>query len=211
MTRARAMAIVDGAPGLVFADSARRLTALGASAPRRTVLAVRDVLADTPVTAVALARDSLVFGAADGRVHVWSLATDELMADPEDQHSGPVTAAAAIWMPDLDILFALSGGRDGTFRLWAVPASASLLPIEDRAVPVTALAAAVTGVGPVAAVAWADGVVTLWDLAEARTGRPIPLGWTPTALTLGEDGLLVAAGPDGIVAIDVELDEYFED
>jgi prepilin-type processing-associated H-X9-DG protein len=114
-------------------------------------------------------------------------------------------------MPGVDILFALSGGLDGTFRLWAVPADASLLPVEDRGVPVTAITAADTAAaGPVAAVAWADGHVTVWDLAEARTGRPIPLGWAPKALALSADGLLVAACEDGLMAIDLHLATFFE-
>lgn len=211
MVKARSAAVVDASPSLVLTDSSRRLAALGPTAPRGAVAAVRDVLPDTVVTAVAVARDALVFGAGDGRVHVWDVDTEELIADPEDQHSGAVTAVAGIWMPDTDVLFALSGGRDGTFRLWAVPASASLLPVEDRGVPVTAVTAAHTDVGPVAAVAWADGCVTVWDLDEARTGRPIPLGWTPKALALGGDGLLVAAGDDGLIAIELHLADFFED
>ena len=135
MVKARAAAVVDASPSLVLTDSSRRLAALGPTAPRGAVAAVRDVLPDTVVTAVAVARDALVFGAADGRVHVWDVGTEELIADPEDQHSGAVTAVAAIWMPDMDVLFALSGGQDGTFRLWAVPADASLLPVEDRGMP----------------------------------------------------------------------------
>ncbi|NUR27180.1 MAG: hypothetical protein HOV83_15265, partial [Catenulispora sp.] len=210
MVKARTAAIVDAAPSLVLTDASRRLAALGPKAPRGAVAAVRDVLPDTAVTAVAVAGEALVFGAADGRVHVWDTVTEELVADPEDQHSGAVTAVAAIWMPEVEILFALSGGLDGTFRLWAVPADASLLPVEDRGVPVTAVTAALTDVGPVAAVAWADGQVTVWDLDEARTGRPIPLGWAPKALALGSDGLLVAAGEDGLVAIDVHLADFFE-
>ena len=67
-----------------------------------------------------------------------------------------------------------------------------------------------TDVGPVAAVAWSDGCVTVWDLGEARTGRPIPLGWAPKALALAGDGLLVAAGDDGLIAIDLHLAEFFE-
>ncbi|MFD0637548.1 hypothetical protein ACFQ9X_44275 [Catenulispora yoronensis] len=210
MVKARTAAVVDAAPSLVLTDTSRRLAALGPRAPRGAVAAVRDVLPDTHVTAVAVAREALVFGAGDGRVHVWDAGTEELIADPEDQHSGAVTAVAAIWMPDVDILFALSGGQDGTFRLWVVPADASLLPVEDRGVPVTAVTAAITAVGPVAAVAWADGNVTVWDLAEARTGRPIPLGWVPKALAMGADGLLVAAGDDGLMAIDIHLAEFFE-
>ncbi len=211
MVKARAAAVVDASPSLVLTDSSRRLAALGPTAPRGAVAAVRDVLPDTIVTAVAVARDALVFGAGDGRVHVWDVDTEELIADPEDQHSGVVTAVAAIWMPDMDVLFALSGGQDGTFRLWAVPADASLLPVEDRGMPVTAVTAALTEVGPVAAVAWSDGCVTVWDLGEARTGRPIPLGWAPKALALSADGLLVAAGDDGLIAIDLHLNDFFED
>ena len=211
MVKARAAAVVDASPSLVLTDSSRRLAALGPTAPRGAVAAVRDVLPDTVVTAVAVARDALVFGAGDGRVHVWDVDTEELIADPEDQHSGAVTAVAAIWMPDMDVLFALSGGQDGTFRLWAVPADASLLPVEDRGVPVTAITAALTELGPVAAVAWSDGCVTVWDLTEARTGRPIPLGWAPKALALAPDGLLVAAGDDGLIAIDLHLGDFFED
>jgi hypothetical protein len=211
MVKARTAAVVDAAPSLVLTDSSRRLAALGPTAPRGAVAAVRDVLPDTVVTAVAVARDALVFGAGDGRVHVWDVDTEELIADPEDQHSGAVTAVAAIWMPDVDVLFALSGGQDGTFRLWAVPADASLLPVEDRGVPVTAVTAAITQVGPVAAVAWSDGCVTIWDLDEARTGRPIPLGWAPKALAMSADGLLIAAGDDGLIAIDLHLADFFED
>lgn len=211
MVKARAAAVVDASPSLVLTDSSRRLAALGPTAPRKAVAAVRDVLPDTAVTAVAVARDALVFGAGDGRVHVWDVDTEELIADPEDQHSGAVTAVSAIWMPDMDVLFALSGGQDGTFRLWAVPADASLLPVEDRGVPVTAIAAAITEAGPVAAVAWADGCLTVWDLEDARTGRPIPLGWAPKALALGADGLLIAAGDDGLIAIDLHLGDFFED
>jgi len=211
MVKARAAAVVDASPSLVLTDSSRRLAALGPTAPRGAVAAVRDVLPDTVVTAVAVARDALVFGAGDGRVHVWDVDTEELVADPEDQHSGVVTAVAAIWMPDMDLLFALSGGQDGTFRLWAVPADASLLPVEDRGVPVTAITAALTEMGPVAAVAWSDGCVTVWDLTEARTGRPIPLGWAPKALALAPDGLLIAAGDDGLIAIDLHLGDFFED
>lgn len=218
MVKTRALTVIDtngGAPSVLFADVGGGLSALGPNAPREAIAEIREVLTEAacpPLTALATDGDALAFGDADGRVHVWSLATRDSLSAPATQHIGPASAVAAIWMPDMDVLFALSGGLDGTFRLWAVPADPGPTPIERRGVPVTAITAAVTAAcGPVAAVAWADGTVTLWDLAEARTGPPIPLGWVPRAMALGADGLLVVAGDDGLMGLDLELTGFFRD
>ncbi|GAA5005114.1 WD40 repeat domain-containing protein [Kitasatospora paranensis] len=112
----------------------------------------------------------------------------------EKLHEGPVTALAGT----SELL--VSGGFDGTVRLWTAAGSgASAAPFDARPAAVGALAAADTVDGPVVAVGWADGLVRIrpasgGDVREVRFGSAV---WA-LALT---DGLLVAGTAEGVAAV----------
>ncbi|WP_037573986.1 hypothetical protein [Phaeacidiphilus oryzae] len=116
----------------------------------------------------------------------------------ERLHTGPVNCLAAVLLrpdPEADrgIPLLLSGGADGTVRLWSpgsAPAPAGTA--DSRPSPVTAVALAdPTGA---TAVAWADGTIRVGTL-ELRVGAPA------VALTFTSPTTLVAGLPDGLVAI----------
>jgi hypothetical protein len=169
-----------------------------------------DTMSDhlAPVTARALTATAHLLAAADdaGAVHAATLHHPTARPHTTALHEGPVTALAAL---DLDVpgdgkpvSLLYSGGDDGRVRAWSPGRAALTLPVMQRAVPVTALAAAHTNDGPTLAVAWADGLVEhhTWKPGRTRAFRPGPPVRSLAATANGElivgcDDMLVCLRP----------------
>ncbi|MFI6444847.1 hypothetical protein [Kitasatospora sp. NPDC050543] len=123
----------------------------------------------------------------------------------ERLHTGPVTALAGAALggdggADPGFPALVSGGFDGTVRLWGPGSEPMAEPADSRGCPVTAVAVAATPAGPVVAAAWSDGQVRVRYLSEPDGVWDLRLGSQVWSLALvGE--LLVLGLPDGLVAV----------
>ncbi|MFJ4845337.1 MULTISPECIES: hypothetical protein [unclassified Streptomyces] len=151
----------------------------------------------------------LAVGDTAGRVHLWRSPAYDPEPLSRPLHNAPVSAVAVVRSARHDLTFCLSGGLDGTLRLWAAPDEPMQAPVERRDRVITALAAADTpSHGPVAVAAWSDGRASVWNLLDARV-RPVPLPHRADALGLRPDGLLTATGPGGTYALGLHLDRLW--
>ncbi|MEU1617968.1 hypothetical protein ABZ479_11795 [Streptomyces sp. NPDC005722] len=151
----------------------------------------------------------LAVGDAEGRVHLWRSPA----YDPEPLsrllHQAPVSTLAHVHSARHDLSFCLSGGLDGTLRLWATSDEPMPDPVERRDCVITALAAADTPAhGPVAVAAWADGRAGVWDLLGARV-HPLPLLHRADAIALTPDGALTVTGPGGTYGLRLHFDRLW--
>ncbi|GLW68736.1 hypothetical protein Kpho02_10350 [Kitasatospora phosalacinea] len=149
-----------------------------------------------PGAAPALAdADGAVHWYQDGRVH------------GERLHTGPVTALAVAALgaddPRGGLPLLVSGGYDGTVRLWGPGSAPMAEPLDARPCPVVAVAADEGPDGLRVAAAWAGGLVRVHrpgdpaGVLELRPGSPV------RALAL--DGrLLLLALADGLLAVDLQ-------
>lgn len=165
-------------------------------------------LSRTPGGAVAVTSRGLLAAADDaGAVHAASLQQPTARPHTFALHDGPVTALAALdlTVSDEDIVplpLLYSGGADGRVRVWAPGKEPLTTPVAERSVPVSALAAAHTGDGPVLAIGWADGLVEhhMWRTGVKRAFRPgLPvhsLAVTENAdLVIGSDEMVLCLRP----------------
>lgn len=163
------------------------------------------------VSAVAAGPGSAdaVVGDRSGALHVWSL--DEYRDAPRSRrvHERPVTAVACLRLGDDGPALVFSAATDGSVRLWETSAEPMPVPVEQRGLLPTALAAAVTPAGPVLAVAWSDGALHLWHVLSGRM-RALPLLHPCRALALTPEGELLAGGPEGLYAVRLRLDRLWE-
>jgi hypothetical protein len=190
---------------------ADRISSLLNAAPAPTVSAssvldtVRRGLRATPT---ALGGDTdlarIVIGDASGTVHVW--APDGPLVS-ENLHEGPVTAVTCVHgrsgRPSV-----ISGGADGAVRLWTLGEPPVDEPLIRRNTVVSAAAFAAPDSGPVAAVAWNDGEIRIWDLHDGEEAV-LNLGLTVNALALDAAGLLTVAGDHGTVAVRLDPSRLF--
>ncbi|MFE3638493.1 hypothetical protein [Streptomyces sp. NPDC059168] len=153
------------------------------------------------VTALTGTGDHVVLGDAAGTVHVVTAG-----AEPRTSalHRGRVTAVAGTALPvspagDTVVLL-YTGGADGTVRAWAPHTDPMPEPVAARDCAVDAVAVAVTGAGPVLAIAWADGLVEHRVLDDDRL-RTIHPGSRTNALALTADGDLVVGTDEALLRI----------
>ncbi|MEU4091906.1 WD40 repeat domain-containing protein [Streptomyces sp. NPDC026673] len=151
-------------------------------------------------TALAACGRHVVVGDAGGRAHLWDVDAHDRGAAGRTLHPAPVTALALLEVPAHDLTFCLSGGADGTLRLWETGTDPMPEPVDRREAVVTALAASDTPAGPMVAAAWSDGELHLWNLFEA-TRRVLTPPHRAAALALAGDGTLFVAGTAGIAAL----------
>lgn len=161
---------------------------------------VRDTLKTWQgLTAVGTAGPGhLVAGDTSGQVHVWEATAPE-QALVQQLHEGPVTAVTGVHGRS-GRLSLISGGADGTVRLWTVGEPPVDEPLIRRNTGVTAATFAPLPSGPVAVVAWTDGHMRIWDLLTGDE-RVMNLGLTVNALALTPEGLLAIAGPHGTATL----------
>jgi WD40 repeat protein len=101
---------------------------------------------------------------------------------------------------DGGVSLVVSGGADGTVRLWAPGRDPLEEPVDARGVPVTAVAAAALSTGPAVAAAWADGLVRLWDVATGDQ-TDLRLGFAVYALVMDTDGTAIVGSEHGTTAL----------
>ncbi|WP_431959726.1 hypothetical protein [Actinacidiphila sp. bgisy160] len=151
----------------------------------------------------------LVVGDAAGRVHVWRSPAYDPEPLSRPLHQAPVSAVAHVHSARHDLSFCLSGGLDGTLRLWATSDEPMPEPVERRDSVITALTAADTPAhGPVAVAAWADGRAGVWDLLGARV-HPLPLLHRADGIALTPDGALTVTGPGGTYGLRLHFDRLW--
>ncbi|MFJ4848913.1 MULTISPECIES: hypothetical protein [unclassified Streptomyces] len=184
--------------GLLLLDADEALQTAGAMSNALSRVADVHNAARTPPTAVAAHGSRVAVGDADGRVYVWDATAHDRGPVTRRLHPAPVTAAALVGAVGLALC--LSGGADGTLRLWETGGDPMPEPVDRREAVVTSLAAAETPSGSVAAVAWSDGEVHLWDL-PAGTRRAVVPPYRAEALALCGDGTLFVAGTAGVAAL----------
>ncbi|TYK46926.1 hypothetical protein [Actinomadura decatromicini] len=180
---------------------ADRISGLLNDAGPVTAGTVRDTLKTWPgLTALGASADLSHFVAGDtsGQVHVWPANAPQQVRSHR-LHQGPVTAVAGVHGRS-GRLSVISGGADGTVRLWPVAEAPIDEPMIRRNTGVTAAAFAVLPSGPVAAVAWTDGHLRIWDLLDGEEQIMNP-GLTVNALALTPEGLLAVAGPHGTATL----------
>jgi hypothetical protein len=118
-------------------------------------------------------------------------------------HPAAVTALATALLPGAARPLLVSGGADGTVRLWNPlgPGTTPSDPVDAHSSPVTAVALCATAAGTQLACAWADGLLRLRLLdaddtvVELRPGSPV---W---ALNPDPSGALLLSLPDGVVRL----------
>jgi WD40 repeat protein len=121
-----------------------------------------------------------VTGTENGKLYTWDLTTGRRYRDrePIDTQSGPVRAVTAAQLPDGQVL-AVTGGTDGTVRIWDLGSSRALGNLSGLGGgPIQAVTAATLPDGRVViAAADESGMVQAWDLAgRERVGDPVDCG-----------------------------------
>ncbi|MFC6933525.1 hypothetical protein ACFQHO_26365 [Actinomadura yumaensis] len=152
--------------------------------------------ADERVATVAL-------GDRTGAVTAWTFDAPAGPPPSCDLHTGPVTAVACVSLPGGRLV--VSGGSDGTVRLWIPGEPPMPEAAARRDCPVTAVAAAVVAGRPLVAAGWADGELHFWDLETGGDAALRP-GGTVGALVLGPGPVLYVGGAEGLAALDLDLD-----
>jgi hypothetical protein len=171
---------------------------------RRLVTGPRHVAAiehhGAELTALGAGDGLLLTGDRTGEVRAWP-SRRQKAASPSSArlHDGPVTALACVHItPDTNTV--VSGGADGAVRRWDIGRDPAATPVERRGAPVSAVAAGMLSSGPAYAAAWADGLLTVWDL---RTGRSygLRLGYLLHSVALGPGDTLVVRGRHGTATV----------
>ncbi len=152
------------------------------------------------VRSVQYFKDGLVSSADDGSIRFWNSTGVELQRVIEgdlaarDGHRGGVLSVAV--SPDGDAL--LSGGRDGTMRLWRVRDGKQVAVFDQHRGWVEAVAFA--GDNHRAVSASRDGVLRLWNLETKKLLAEINVGGAVTAMACSVDGSRAHVSLSGNVA-----------
>ncbi|MFG2497797.1 hypothetical protein ACGFSB_06210 [Streptomyces sp. NPDC048441] len=190
------------------ADPRGRWTVLTREFPQPPVVAgAAAALVETPGTLRAVASlhgpTLLVAGDTEGCVHVRE--TDD--EDPETitltLHRAPVTSVACLEF-GTGTRVVLSGDAHGVIRYWSTRRKPLRSPLDRRSTPVSSLAAAVLPTGPALAVAWADGLVRVRDLATDAVAN-LHLGTGIKFLGLDTDGTLSVTDAESTAALRLDL------
>ncbi|MFF3560162.1 hypothetical protein ACFYXS_09005 [Streptomyces sp. NPDC002574] len=198
--RPAGIAVAEGG-GLLLLDADETLHPAGPMSNALSRVADLHNTTGTPPTAVTAHGRRVAVGDADGRVHVWDAAAHDRGPVTRRLHPAPLTAAALVHAGGSGLALCLSGGADGTLRLWETGSDPMPEPVDRREAVVTALAAADTPSGPVVAAAWSDGEVHLWDLFAA-TRRVLTPPFRAAALALTPGATLFVGGAAGVAALD---------
>lgn len=156
-------------------------------------------------TAVATTGQHVAVADGHGRIHLWPLHDPAVDPRTIQLHRTSVTAVACLEPAETGAVLVISGGLDGTVRLWdSTTGEAMPGPMERRDALPTAITAADTDAGPVLAVAWSDRRLHLWHLLSGRMAALPTLHHSQT-LAVTSDGHLVTAGRDGVHNTRLEL------
>ena len=147
---------------------------------------------DSEVTAVALAVRAgtpvAVSGGDDGTIRIWDLVRGVPLGSPLTGHTGAVSALGIAEAPGHPVLVTVSGAEVRTWDL--IPEAGTDLTVTvkprhalrdgrgllRRSRPVTALAAGQQDGRPVAAIAYEEGTVRIWDLDRGQVAGELPSG-----------------------------------
>lgn len=86
-------------------------------------------------------------------------------------------------------------------RAWVPGREPLPRPVEARACPVTAVAAAETPQGLLFVTAWTDGLVRVGHLAGAGTARDLQLGSPGRSAAVLRDGRVLLATDEGLLCL----------
>ncbi|WP_433550583.1 hypothetical protein ACQP08_21960 [Micromonospora zamorensis] len=175
-------------------DTPTELTAAGGTDWVRTVTVASDGH-----------RNLVVAGGADGRVHVWDPAANQLLATLGQGGPAWINAAGLVTIDDAPAV--VTAGADGLLHLWDLQSLNALSdPIEGDVWPVLALATAEVDGTPVAVLSGGGERLHVWDLrGRTRLGDPLEGHAYPvSAITVGEVGgrpVIAAAAQDGSIRL----------
>ncbi len=150
----------------------------------------------TPLSGVAVNDDGTIFATStdDGVVHVHSLRDGSIISKFRG-HAGRVLGLA--FLPDGRLV---SGGDDGTLRLWNVQSGASIVT-REHAADGRITSVAISPDGKSVASSSSNGVVRLWsasDLAGPLAETP-SVGASVNEVVFMRSGRLVSANSDGMI------------
>ncbi|MBC6462454.1 hypothetical protein [Actinomadura sp. HBU206391] len=169
--------------------------------------------------AVDAGRDLAAAGDEGGGLCLWRLdrsgaaatppvaETPETPVAPDDSddsdggtpHDAPITAIACIHLEGCGPTV-VSGDAKGLVQLWSPDIEWGPVAIARRSSRTTGISAAELITGPVIAVAWADGVVRLWDV-RSGTDVDVPLPSDIETLLLRPDGTLTVGATAGTATV----------
>lgn len=202
--RAPCMAVSTSNVLVALSQSANSTTAALAShdVGRATGTATRKSASIEPLTVLAIshAQTLLVAGAKSGRVHVWQVATGELLAS----FTAHLHAVTALAFTDDDALL-LTAGADAAVHAFSTAAvvdtsrklSADPIPVVQlvaHTLPVVALAVGYAGSSARVVTAGADRSLRIWHLASASCLATVLLPAPPVAVALSADEAIVFVG-----------------
>lgn len=207
---------VTGASGLarlgddafVLLDSAGSLRGVGPVPPAFQAALAHHNSPGSGTRAVCLGGDprgrTLAVGDAAGTVHLYEAEGEEPVRITARMSEVPLTAVGCLRLDNGNDLV-LVGSADCHLSVWAPPKP----PLDGAFMmdgsPPTAIALAETRVGVVYATAWTHRVVSVARVEYGST-RKIHAPHDIVALTLTPDGLVIAAGYDGITCWQCDLD-----
>ncbi|MFJ3217439.1 caspase family protein [Kitasatospora sp. NPDC086801] len=201
-----ACTVLDGVPVAVTAsgDATLRVWDLVANRELRTLLGHRGVV-DAVACAVVDGRPLAVSGARDGTARVWDLRTGEQLAVLRGHEVGAGSRDALV----MAVAFAsvdgetvvITGGTDGTVRLWDWPAATTRCVIAAHGGFVQSLACHVVDGVPVVVSGGRDPQVRVWDLRSGseRTAFDIGHHWVDDLVSTVVDGVPMVVASVGRV------------
>ena len=153
---------------------------IGPTPAEQAAAVLTDLLVQKPGTALVATGNIAAVADDIGAVHAAAIGTPGAVPRTALLHEGGVTALAAVDVPlggsgqTEPILY--SGGADGRVRVWAPEYEPMTFAVAERLSSVVALSCALTEVGLVLAVGWADGLVEYHRLntGEVRSFHPGP-------------------------------------
>ncbi|MET8625305.1 hypothetical protein ABZW30_16395 [Kitasatospora sp. NPDC004669] len=163
-------------------------------------------------SAIAAHRGQVAVGDVQGLVSLWSLTDHSAAPQAVRLHEVGVTAVACLTVQaDVTTILVVSGGLDGTVRLWDSTSGEAMPGAVERrqAIPLALTLSDTDAVGPVLATAWSDLRLHIWHLRRAQM-IAVPLLFSPMALAISSDGVVIVAGPDGVAAVQIDLVGSFE-
>ena len=156
----------------------------------------------------------IVLGDAAGTVRLLDGATGRQCSKPLRGHVGRITSVMLAGLADGPVI--ISGGKDGTIRVWDLRRSSYLFyrvssiqretPLRGHEGPVTSVALGSFNSQPAIISGGEDGTIRLWDLASGtERGRPLRGHSRPvTSVVVGtfaDREMVISGGQDGTVRI----------
>lgn len=199
--------LTDGSLALLSGNGTLRLRAPAPGSPPPAPLARYDWTAPGSVPVTCLAGDPggelVLLGDASGSARLYDLRAENAEVPTAAFGDTPLVSACCTRTPRGEAL-AVVATADGRVWLWGSRHQPLPITVRDRERGPAVVAVALTGDGPLAAVARPGGFVEVIALAEG-VSRSFHAHHGIAALALTPDGLLVTAGADGITGWQCDL------